>query len=53
MRYLNIPCTITVEVEDEFDMEDEDGLYMQVLDQHGKYPTVDARYLGYEMVEEA
>lgn len=34
-------------------MEDEEALYDEVVEQHGKYPTLDARYLGYEMVEEA
>jgi hypothetical protein len=52
-RYLNIPCSVTIEVDDDFDMDDEDALMDAVFDQHGKYPTVDARYLGYEVVEEA
>lgn len=52
-RYLNIPCTITIEVEVDFDMDDEEALFNAVVEQHGKYPELDARHLGYEMVEEA
>jgi hypothetical protein len=54
-RYLNIPCSVTIEVDDDFDLYNvtDDDLMEIVVDQHGKYPTVDARYLGYEVVEEA
>lgn len=53
MKHVNIPCSVTIEVEDEVSLDDEDALMNAVLDQHGKYIEVDARYLGYELAEEA
>ena len=49
--WINIPCSITIEVDDDFDIEDEEALYEEVVAHHGKYPEVDARCLGYELVE--
>lgn len=53
MKYVNIPATVTIEVNDDVALDDEDALMDAVIDQHGKYPEIDARHLGYELAEEA
>ena len=46
-KQISIPCSIWVTVDPDFDETDEDALFQAVLDQHGKYPEIDSRNLGY------